>query len=53
MKYFAGLGEYLTTVSLNWTLVGEVTEAAVPVPYLGARPSGCIPEAAKAHGETQ
>lgn len=45
MKSFAGLGGYLTSVSLDWVLVGGVTGAAVVGSFLGARLAGRIPEA--------
>lgn len=45
MKSFAGLGGYLTTVSLDWALVGGVTVAAILGSFLGARLAGRIPEA--------
>ncbi|WIV44722.1 sulfite exporter TauE/SafE family protein [Glutamicibacter nicotianae] len=50
MKSFAGLGGYLTTVSLDWTLVGGVTAAAILGSFLGARLAGRIPEAALRKG---
>ncbi|GGJ46639.1 sulfite exporter TauE/SafE family protein [Glutamicibacter ardleyensis] len=50
MKSFAGLGGYLTTVSLDWALVGAVTIAAIFGSFLGARLSGRIPEAALRKG---
>lgn len=45
MKSFAGLGGYLTTVSLDWALVGGVTAAAILGSFIGARLAGRIPEA--------
>ncbi|MCC9204323.1 sulfite exporter TauE/SafE family protein [Arthrobacter sp. zg-Y769] len=50
MKSFAGLAGYLTTVSLDWTLVGGVTAAAMVGSLLGARLVGRIPEAALRRG---
>lgn len=50
MKSFAGLGGYLTTVSLDWALVGGVTVAAVLGSFIGARLAGRIPEAALRKG---
>lgn len=46
MKSFAGLAGYLTSVSLDWTLVGGVTLAAVLGSLLGARAAGHLPERA-------
>ena len=46
MKSFAGLAGYLTTVSLDWVLVGSITLAAIAGSVLGARLAGRIPEAA-------
>ena len=46
MKSFAGLGGYLTTVSLDWALVGGVTVAAILGSFIGARLVGRIPAAA-------
>lgn len=45
MKSFAGLAGYLTTVALDWGLVGAVTAAAIAGSVLGARLPGRIPEA--------
>ncbi|MDJ0318262.1 MULTISPECIES: sulfite exporter TauE/SafE family protein [Arthrobacter] len=45
MKSFAGLGGYLTIVSLDWALVGGVTVAAILGSFIGARLVGRIPEA--------
>ena len=45
MKSFAGLAGYLTTVTLDWGLVGAVTAAAVLGSLLGSRLAGRIPEA--------
>ena len=50
MKSFAGLAGYLTTVSLDWALVGAVTLVAVAGSILGARLAGRIPEAALRQG---
>ncbi|GAA1751351.1 sulfite exporter TauE/SafE family protein [Kocuria aegyptia] len=50
MKSFAGLAGYLTTVSLDWALVGAVTAAAVAGSFAGARLAGRIPEAALRQG---
>ena len=50
MKSFAGLGGYLTTVSLDWALVGGVTVAAVLGSFIGARLSGRVPETALRKG---
>ncbi|GAA1496084.1 sulfite exporter TauE/SafE family protein [Paeniglutamicibacter kerguelensis] len=50
MKSFAGLGGYLTTVILDWALVGGVTAAAILGSFLGARLAGRIPEAALRKG---
>lgn len=50
MKSFAGLGGYLTTVSLDWALIGGVTLAAVLGSFIGVRLSGRIPEAALRKG---
>ena len=50
MKSFAGLGGYLTSVSLDWALVGGVTAAAIVGSFIGARLAGRIPEAALRKG---
>lgn len=50
MKSFAGLGGYLTTVSLDWALIGGVTLAAVLGSFIGVRLSGRIPETALRKG---
>ncbi|MCC3272203.1 sulfite exporter TauE/SafE family protein [Arthrobacter zhangbolii] len=50
MKSFAGLGGYLTTVSLNWPLIAAVTVAAILGSLIGARLAGRIPEAALRRG---
>lgn len=44
MKSFAGLAGYLTSVSLDWALVGGVTLAAILGSLLGSRLAGRIPE---------
>lgn len=44
MKSFAGLAGYLTSVSLDWVLVGGVTLAAILGSLLGSRLAGRIPE---------
>lgn len=46
MKSFAGLTGYLTTVSLDWVLVGAVTAAAVAGSLIGALLASWMPEAA-------
>lgn len=50
MKSFAGLAGYLTTVSLDWVLIGSITLAAIAGSVLGARMAGRIPEAALRKG---
>ncbi|MCQ1952031.1 MULTISPECIES: sulfite exporter TauE/SafE family protein [Arthrobacter] len=50
LKSFAGLSGYLTTVSLDWALVGSVTAAAIVGSLIGARLVGRIPEAALRRG---
>lgn len=50
MKSFAGLGGYLTTVTLNWPLIAAVTVAAVLGSLIGARLAGRIPEASLRRG---
>ncbi len=50
MKSFAGLAGYLTTVSLDWALIGAVTVAAVAGSFAGARLAGRIPETALRQG---
>ncbi|MFL4477286.1 sulfite exporter TauE/SafE family protein [Paeniglutamicibacter sp. ORCA_105] len=50
MKSFAGLGGYLTTVSLDWALVGGVTTAAILGSFIGARLAGRIPESSLRKG---
>ncbi|MCY9783545.1 sulfite exporter TauE/SafE family protein [Nocardiopsis sp. EMB25] len=44
MKSFAGLAGYLTTVSLDWTLVATVTVAAVAGSFVGALLTSRVPE---------
>lgn len=46
MKSAAGLGGYLTTVNLDWALVGGITAVAVAGSFLGAALTGKVPEAA-------
>lgn len=46
MKSFAGLGGYLTSVTLDWGLIGMVTLAAVVGSFIGARLVSVVPEAA-------
>ncbi|EMQ99283.1 sulfite exporter TauE/SafE family protein [Paeniglutamicibacter gangotriensis] len=50
MKSFAGLGGYLTVVSLDWALVGGVTAAAILGSFIGARLAGRIPESSLRKG---
>ena len=50
LKSFAGLGGYLTTVSLDWGLVAAVTAAAIAGSIIGSRLAGRIPEAALRKG---
>ncbi|MFD1214214.1 sulfite exporter TauE/SafE family protein [Arthrobacter sp. GCM10027362] len=50
LKSFAGLGGYLTTVHLDWALVGAVTAAAILGSVIGSRLAGRIPEAALRKG---
>ncbi|KAD4059861.1 TSUP family transporter [Arthrobacter yangruifuii] len=50
MKSFAGLGGYLTTVSLDWPLIAAVTVTAILGSLIGARLAGRIPEAALRRG---
>lgn len=50
LKSFAGLGGYLTTVSLDWALVGAVTASAIIGSFIGARLAGRIPEAGLRRG---
>lgn len=44
MNSFAGLAGHLTSVSLDWALVGAVTLAAILGSLLGSRLAGRIPE---------
>lgn len=50
LKSFAGLGGYLTTVSLDWALVSGVTVAAILGSLVGSRLAGKIPENALRKG---
>jgi uncharacterized membrane protein YfcA len=50
MKSFAGLGGYLTSVTLDWPLVLGVTAAAVVGSLVGGRLAGRVPEAALRQG---
>ncbi|WP_194862035.1 sulfite exporter TauE/SafE family protein [Dietzia sp. SYD-A1] len=50
MKSFAGLGGYLTTVSLDWPLVVAVTAAAVAGSFVGIRLTSVVPEKALRKG---
>lgn len=50
MKSFAGLTGYLTTVSLDWALVGAVTAAAVVGSLIGALLTSWVSEAALRKG---
>lgn len=50
LKSFAGLGGYLTTVTLDWGLVAAVTAAAVAGSVAGSRLAGRIPETALRKG---
>ncbi|MFN7244797.1 MAG: sulfite exporter TauE/SafE family protein, partial [Dietzia cercidiphylli] len=50
MKSFAGLGGYLTTVSLDWSLVAAVTAAAVAGSFIGVRLTSVVPEKALRKG---
>lgn len=50
MKSFAGLGGYLTVVSLDWALVGGVTAAAILGSFIGARLAGRITESSLRKG---
>ncbi|AUI50233.1 sulfite exporter TauE/SafE family protein [Arthrobacter crystallopoietes] len=45
LKSFAGLGGYLTTVSLDWGLVAAVTAVAIAGSIVGSRLAGRMPEA--------
>jgi len=46
MKSFAGLGGYLTSVSLDWGLVAAVTAAAIAGSFVGVRLTSVVPEQA-------
>ncbi|GAA1103474.1 sulfite exporter TauE/SafE family protein [Nocardiopsis metallicus] len=46
MKSFAGLGGYLTTVSVDWALVSAVTALAVTGSLVGSLLTSRVPEAA-------
>lgn len=50
MKSFAGLGGYLTSVSLDWPLVAAVTAAAIAGSFVGVRLNSVIPEQALRKG---
>ena len=50
MKSFAGFTGYLTTVSLDWTLLAMVTAMAVIGSFLGAFLTSRVPEAALRQG---
>jgi len=50
MKSFAGLGGYLTSVSMDWPLVAAVTLAAIAGSLVGARLTSRVPEAALRKG---
>lgn len=50
MKSFAGLGGYLTSVSLDWPLVAAVTVAAVAGSFVGVRLTSIVPEKALRKG---
>lgn len=50
MNSFAGLAGYLTTVSLDWVLVGSVALAAIAGSMIGSRLVGKIPELALRKG---
>lgn len=50
MKSFAGLGGYLTSVSLDWPLVAAVTAAAVVGSFVGVRLTSVVPEKALRKG---
>ncbi|MDN6331497.1 MAG: sulfite exporter TauE/SafE family protein [Micrococcaceae bacterium] len=50
LKSFAGLGGYLTTISLDWALVSGVTAAAILGSLVGSRLAGRIPENALRKG---
>ncbi|MDX2358281.1 sulfite exporter TauE/SafE family protein [Dietzia sp. PP-33] len=50
MKSFAGLGGYLTSVSLDWPLVAAVTAAAIAGSFIGVRLTSVVPEKALRKG---
>lgn len=50
MKSFAGLAGYMTSVSLDWPLVGAVTAAAVVGSFVGVRLTSVVPEKALRKG---
>lgn len=50
MKSFAGLGGYLTSVSLDWPLVAAVTGAAIVGSFVGVRLTSVVPEKALRKG---
>lgn len=50
MKSFAGLGGYLTSISLDWPLVAAVTTAAIAGSFLGVRLTSVVPEKALRKG---
>ena len=50
MKSFAGLGGYLTSVSLDWPLVAAVTLAAIAGSFVGIRLTSVVPERALRKG---
>lgn len=50
LKSFAGLGGYLTTVSLNWPVVLAVTAAAVVGSFAGVALSSLVPDQALRRG---
>ncbi|WP_241736482.1 sulfite exporter TauE/SafE family protein, partial [Dietzia sp. CW19] len=50
MKSFAGLGGYLTSVSLDWPLVAAVTAAAIAGSFVGVRLTSVVPEKALRKG---
>ena len=50
MKSFAGLGGYLTTVSLDWALVAAISALAVAGSLLGALLTPRVPETALRRG---
>jgi len=50
LKSFAGLGGYLTSVSLDWPLVAAVTAAAIAGSFVGVRLTSVVPERALRKG---